>query len=320
MPNPTDIQTIIEDAIADVLEASLPRLRAQIARQAAEEVESLIATAGDSPIELLNVAVASIQETGSQAEILRRLLEGAARFAGRAALFVVKGKSVAGWQAMGFEKDDAIKTFNLDISAGLVAQAIQDRIPANGATSEFDTGFEAAFGAPVDGVCLVFPLVVKQKVAAILYADRGVPAPGTLDTHALALLVQVTAMWIELNALRKTAPAGSDEAQPVTPAIPVPEVVAPPLPPAEAEIHKKARRFAKLLVQEIKLYNGPKVEQGIQERDLYNRLKEDIEKSRASYDKRFGDTPAASVDHFTEELIRVLTDNDVSLLGDGFPR
>jgi hypothetical protein len=319
MPNPTDIQTIIEEAVADVLEASLPRLRAEIARQAAEDLEALTAPAGESPVELLNAAVASIQETGSQAEILRRLLEGAARFAGRVALFVVKGKSIAGWQAMGFEKGDSIKTFNLNTAAGLVAQAIQDRIPVSGTTQAFDVGFEAALGAPFDGICLVLPLVVKQKVAAILYADRGVSAQGELDTSALALLTQVTALWIELNALRKAAPAGSDEGQMASPSD-AQEVVAPPLAPAEAEIHKKAKRFAKLLVEEIKLYNGPKVEQGRQEKDLYDRLKEDIEKSRATYDKRYGETPAASVDYFTEELIRVLTDNDVSLLGSGFPR
>jgi hypothetical protein len=317
MPSPTDIQSIIEDAIAEVLEASLPRLRAQIARQAADEIESLTAAA-DVPMELLNAAVAAIHETSSQAEILRRLLEGAAGFASRVALFVVKGQSIAGWQAMGFEKNDSIKTFNLNTSAGMVAQAIQDRIPVNGTTQDFDDGFAAALGTPVDGICLVLPLVVKQKVAAILYADRGASAPGTLDTHALSLLTQVTALWIELNALRKAAPGGSDEAQAATTSA-VPEVVAPPMPPAEVEVHKKAKRFAKLLVEEIKLYNGPKVEAGTQASDLYARLKDDIEKSRASYDKRYGATPAASVDHFTEELIRILADNDVSLMGDGFP-
>ncbi|HJX84344.1 MAG TPA: GAF domain-containing protein [Candidatus Angelobacter sp.] len=320
MPSATDIQTIIEDAIADVLEASLPRLRAEIARQAAEEVESLIAAAGESPVELLSSAVTSIQETASQAEILRRFLEGAAQFAGRVALFVVKGKSIAGWQALGLENNESVKTFNLNTSEGLVAQAIQDRKPVNGPTQEFDAQFEASLGAPVDGLCLVIPLVVKQKVAAILYADRGVSAPGSLDTNAIALLTQVTALWIELNALRKAASGGSDDVQPIVPPVPVPEVVAPPLSPAEAEVHKKARRFAKLLVEEIKLYNTPKVEQGRQNKDLYDRLKDDIEKSRATYDKRYGETPAASVDYFTEELIRVLTDNDVSLLGDGFPR
>jgi hypothetical protein len=297
-------------------------LRAEIARQAAEEVESLIAAAAGSPVELLSAAVASIQETGSQAEILRRFLEGAARFAGRVALFVVKGKSIAGWQALGFENDESIKTFNLSTSDGLVAQVIQDRIPVKGTTQEFDAEFELSMGAPVDGVCLVLPLVVKQKVPAILYADCGVSAPGSLDQNVIALLTQFTALWIELNALRKTSPGVGDDIQAIVTPVPVPEpeVVAPPLDPAEVEVHKKARRFAKLLVEEIKLYNGPKVEQGRQNKDLYALLKDDIEKSRATYGKRFGETPAASVDHFTEELIRVLADNDVSLLGDGFPR
>ncbi len=89
--------------------------------------------------------------------------------------------------------------------------------------------------------------------------------------------------------------------------------------PAEAEVHKKARRFAKLLVDEIRLYNLAKVNEGRKEKNLYDRLREDIEKSRATYDKRYSSTTAASVDYFTEELIRVLADNDISLMGASFP-
>jgi hypothetical protein len=88
----------------------------------------------------------------------------------------------------------------------------------------------------------------------------------------------------------------------------------------EDEVHKKARRFARLLVDEIKLYNQAKVAEGKQSRDLYDRLKEDIEKSRAAYEKKFGASPAASANYFTQELIRVLADNDVSLMGGTFPR
>jgi len=90
--------------------------------------------------------------------------------------------------------------------------------------------------------------------------------------------------------------------------------------PVEDEFHKKAKRFAKLLVDEIKLYNQPKVAEGKQNKDLYERLKEDIDKSRATYEKRYGESPAAGVDYFTQELIRVLADNDISLMGGSFPR
>ena len=93
----------------------------------------------------------------------------------------------------------------------------------------------------------------------------------------------------------------------------------PAIPPEEAEVHKKAKRKAKVLVEEISLYNKSKVAEGREKRDLYDRLKEDIDKSRASYHKRYGSTPAGSADYFTRELVRILADNDVTLLGANFP-
>ncbi|HWR16755.1 MAG TPA: hypothetical protein VN577_18155 [Terriglobales bacterium] len=92
------------------------------------------------------------------------------------------------------------------------------------------------------------------------------------------------------------------------------------VPAGEEELHKKAKRFAKLLVDEIKLYNQAKVTEGRQNSDLYERLREDIEKSRASYDKRYGNTKAKDGDYFNQELIRILADNNPALLGENFPR
>jgi hypothetical protein len=101
---------------------------------------------------------------------------------------------------------------------------------------------------------------------------------------------------------------------PTTPSIPA------AVPPQDEEVHKKARRFAKLLVDEIRLYNQAKVQEGRANKDIYERLREDIEKSRATYDKRYGSTPAASADYFTQEVVRILADNDRSLMGAGFPQ
>ncbi len=92
-------------------------------------------------------------------------------------------------------------------------------------------------------------------------------------------------------------------------------------PPTEdSDLHRKAQRFARLLMDEIKLYNQAKVSEGRKNRDLYDRLKEDIEKSRATYHKRYGNTAAASADYFSQELIRSLAEDDVSLLGNNFRR
>ena len=74
------------------------------------------------------------------------------------------------------------------------------------------------------------------------------------------------------------------------------------------------------MVDEIKLYNKPKVQEGKQNRDLYQRLKEDIEKSRAAYEKRYGNSTASGASYFDQEIVQNLADNDPSLLGAGFSR
>ena len=323
MPRPIEVQNIIEEAVTEVLDAALPQLRAQIVRRAVEAVELMLPAAGSSPTDLLNAAAGAIQESSSQPEILRHLLEGAARFAGRVVLFVVKGNTVNGWQGIGFDDNEAVRNLSLSSSSGLAGQAIQSRLPVSGPVSEFDPGFIATVHAPAQDTCRVLPLLVKDKVAAVIYADAGIAPGGDLDESGLQALTRFAAIWLELTALRKAGAVSVPEETPATAAAvasPAAVVSAPAAGGEEDELHKKARRFAKLLVEEIKLYNQPKVEEGRQHRDLYDRLKVDIEKSRATYDKRYAESPVASADYFTLELIRILADSDATLMGAGFPR
>jgi len=323
MPRPTEIQTILEEAVAEVFDAALPKLRSEIVRRAAEVLELMAPAPGSSPSDLLNAASASIHESATQAEILRHLLEGEARFAARVALFVVKGGSITGWQGIGFEDNEAIKTLSVNAGSGLAGKAIKARIPASGSAQDFDTAFVSSVKAPADDQCLVLPLVVKDKVAAVIYADAGAAPGGVLDASGLQALTRFAAVWLELAALRKAGGSAAEEApqpQPAAMAATAPSSPAAPAASDEEELHKKARRFAKLLVEEIKLYNQPRVEEGRQHKDLYDRLKVDIEKSRSTYDKRYAESPVASANYFTQELIRILADNDVSLMGAGFPR
>ena len=89
---------------------------------------------------------------------------------------------------------------------------------------------------------------------------------------------------------------------------------------ADADVHRKAQRFARLLMDEVKLYNQAKVTEGRKKKDLYDRLKEDIDKSRNTYNKRYGSTVAGSADYFSQEVIRSLAEDDVTLLGPNFHR
>jgi hypothetical protein len=83
----------------------------------------------------------------------------------------------------------------------------------------------------------------------------------------------------------------------------------------EAKKHDEARRFARLLVSEIKLYNEAKVEQGRKNHDLYERLKEDIDRSRQMYDERIADDVRKVSNYFYDELVRILADGSTDVLG-----
>ncbi|HYK03690.1 MAG TPA: hypothetical protein VE974_18170 [Thermoanaerobaculia bacterium] len=83
----------------------------------------------------------------------------------------------------------------------------------------------------------------------------------------------------------------------------------------DAKKHDEARRFARLLVSEIKLYNESKVEQGRKNSDLYERLKEDIDRSRQMYDERIGDDVRKVSNYFYDELVRILADGRADALG-----
>jgi hypothetical protein len=79
--------------------------------------------------------------------------------------------------------------------------------------------------------------------------------------------------------------------------------------------HEEARRLARLLVSEIKLYNEEQVEAGRRNRDIYERLREDIDRSRQMYEERVEPRLAKSTDYFYQELVRILAAGDSKALG-----
>jgi hypothetical protein len=76
-----------------------------------------------------------------------------------------------------------------------------------------------------------------------------------------------------------------------------------------------AKRIARLLVSEIKLYNERKVAEGRAAGDLYERLRDDIERSRQVYAERTPEHIRATSDYFQEELVRILAEGKPEALG-----
>jgi len=382
MAERTWIEQVVERVVNQVLEAHVPRLREDLVQRVMAELQpelqpSAPVERGAKPAELLR-AISEIHGGTSQKEILRALLDGCSRYCGRSALFVVKGSVATGWQGRGYGDGEPIKDFVLDINSDLVSQALEERAAVTGSTAEMDKRFIERFGAPSTPEVTVLPLMLKDKVAALVYGDAGNDA--RLDAPALELLVTATSAWLEVVSLRKqaqkevaaepaTAPApvapvaqstspqnfndpfaghapihAAAAAAPATALEPVAESVAPEpveeapvvqasveapaehesapagLSPEDQDVHRKAQRFAKLLVDEIKLYNQAKVSEGRKNHDVYDRLKDDIEKSRATFNRRYGSSAAASGNYFSNEVVRSLAEDDITMMGANFRR
>lgn len=86
----------------------------------------------------------------------------------------------------------------------------------------------------------------------------------------------------------------------------------------ERRLHNDARRFARLLVSEIKLYNEQKVKEGREAGDIYERLREAIDRSREMYDKRVQPPVAAKFDYFHYELVNTLAEGREEKLGTSY--
>ena len=85
--------------------------------------------------------------------------------------------------------------------------------------------------------------------------------------------------------------------------------------PSDEALHEEARRLARLLVSEIKLYHEEQVEEGRRKRDVYERLKEDIDRSRQMYEERVEPRILKTTDYFYQELVRILAAGDAKALG-----
>jgi len=98
-----------------------------------------------------------------------------------------------------------------------------------------------------------------------------------------------------------------------------PEVTAPAwdnIPADEREIHRKAQRFARVLVTDLEEYNRQETEKGRRAGNLYGLLAGEIDERRQSYRRKYG---ALSVDYFHLELVRGLAEGREAALGPDYP-
>jgi hypothetical protein len=288
----------------------------------------------------LVVSLSAITGAATQAEALEALLTGAASFGARAALFVVKQDAAHGWRGEGFQSAEdgsepvAGRVLSIDESA--VRAAIEGESVRCGAMdAEYpripDFGQEEPLEARLE------PIRVRDKVLGLLYTDRVFQEAGW-DPSAVEALARITEVAVERLALsRGTArpqPAKESDASPTSggprPAsahaaatAPRPEMpsAAPetgssePSGGAEDATREDARRFARLLMEELLLYYESDVEAGRAALDLEQRLGDRIDEARKMFDQRYATVLEDHDTVFRGAMIEILAAGQEEALG-----
>ena len=260
-------------------------------------------------------AFRAIDRGRSLGEILDALVTCAGREAGRAGLLLARG-DLRGWRFTGFDPPFEASTIVLSPeNSGIIGEAARTRATvsadANGGPSA------PAFAALQNGrQSLAVPVMMSGEVVAVLYADQGVSdrdEPRSLTwADTLELMARHAARCLESVTALKTVRVLTERPEISRAASPAP-TDRPALTAHDED--DAARRYAKLLVSEIKLYHEAAVTAGRQERDLATRLAVEIERARVLYEQRIPSELRTHRDHFHDELVRTLAAGDASLLG-----
>jgi hypothetical protein len=293
-------------------------------RQLATEQSLLLAHAADRHEELACsdrtlAAFRKLDEARSLTQVLRILADQAESEIGRVALLLVIGSRLRGWEWRGVPGTDAALDVPVDPET-VFGQAIASGLPVS--TSDAPLGSDgdalaARLAIPPDRVGLAVPISVGGRVVAILYADdagdRTPVVPSTWPELAEILARHAGRCLEALTVSHASALAGrrQDDRVSAAPRRPDEQVALAD----EQREEESARRYARLLISEIKLYNEPAVEQGRAERDLLTRLGPEIERARRLYEEKIPAAARQRVECFDEEVVRTLAGGDAGLLG-----
>lgn len=260
----------------------------------------------------------------SPSEVFRILLEAAGVGAPRAVVFLARGGRWRGWGATGHgaEAVERLRRIEVPLDSGWLGALASAPEGAVRTAGPFDTLPD--FGQGAQDETIGVPLRIGGRPVAILAASRG-EGESPWAPEAIAILAHAARLRLELDLARRRArPAPSAEpAAPRPDRAPPPEAVESPAPTAMAPLEEPraedraledARRFARLVATEIRLYNEEDVLLGRRHRDLASRLADSIERGRQSFSKRFPALGEGGLDILRDAYVQVLAGGDPSLL------
>ncbi|MGP0072365.1 MAG: hypothetical protein ACLPWF_10595 [Bryobacteraceae bacterium] len=303
----------LEEEHRDALEA-----RVQQANRASE-------TARRELIQKLNQVARRLRDFENERQWANTLVDSTRGFCGRAALFLVRERKLYLETTRNFDDADLADRVPLeDAPAFAAAIETRDTLVAMRSSGELSGPIDTYLGEG-DAKVYLFPVVTRQEVSAVLYADSG-----DVDVDGLELLVAMAGAVLHPQTAAKpvrTAPA--DGLVSITVPAVAPPQTAPTQKPeilswftlsrGDRELHLRAQRFARVQVAEIMLYQSERVKNGRTAHDLYTSVKTEIDSAREAFRRDFLNASESMVDYLHLELLRTLANDDAEVLGRDYP-
>lgn len=313
-------QTLLEEVMA-TWQGALGHFRpdetllAQLLEAAA--APSAPAPSGRQDAELA-AALDLLEGATSQSDLLKRLLDALSALVERSAIFILKQGLASLYAHRGFEADAPLRAGAVvpppeleSVIRGLTP-SIRRKGPGYAALITPISAFEASEVA-------IFALRHKKRAVALVLVDSGLRQSLDHPELARALVLTASAMLASLASGKEedSQPHPAlPEAHPSAPTQAIPEPIEPALPvDLDAKARAAAERLARVLVGDVELYFPAKVSQARTQGNLYGQLRDELERSRATFVERFGEDVEVQYRIFTTTVIHLLCNGDASKLG-----
>ena len=280
-----------EEQLARAFETLSDRLRGEIDEQVRRTAAELIAAAHadrhaaaetpstDAASARLTDALSALDRARSLTELLDTLVAQARAEASSGDIWLVRDGRLHQWRSNGS------------------GAAVQEAAPP------IEKGIPLTLGGTTVAYLFVEPRTTNDEPRT----TNGEPRTTNID-----LLARYASRCLEAMTAFKTARALTQPEHAI--AIASAHAEAPPAVDPGSDDDTSARRYARLLVSEIRLYHESAVIDGRRDRDLATRLGGEIARARVMYEQRVPPEVRERYDYFHDELVRTLANGDPALL------
>lgn len=266
--------------------------------------------------EFLNNAARRMRQAETRDVWSSTLVEAAAVFCSRAALFNHTSGTLKLERVSGTDTSTPVEVALESAPAFASAAQSKDVLVAAATARELSAEISGALNDSSAKRVYLFPLLAGERVIGVMYAGEG---SESVDVSALELLVTVAASFMPQtgSATRKADLILIAGAAKPAAAASRPSWV--DLPRTEQELHLRAQRFARTKVAEMVLHKAEQIRQGRASANLYATLRSEIDAGRDTFRSQYMENTPSMVDYFHLELLRALAQEDADSLGPEYP-